>query len=102
MLATPDHRMTCAANACGDWWSKDSLADVIDWRIVELAEPYRVFGAIGAPTPCPECASAMTISVRAKLEFAHCDAHGLWLGRRERPAFDEMGGWARVLVARRH
>jgi hypothetical protein len=101
MLATPDQRMTCAANACGDWWSKGSLVNQLDWRVVELAEPYRVFGAVAEPPPCPECASGMTTSLRAKIEFAHCDAHGLWLGRTERAAFDELGGWSRVLYSSR-
>ncbi len=90
--------MTCAVNQCGEWWSKDALARTLDWRVVETTEPYRLFGAVAKQLPCPECASAMTVSLRAKIEFAHCDAHGLWLQQAERPAFEELGGWTRMLA----
>jgi hypothetical protein len=39
--------------------------------------------------------------MRAKVEFANCDAHGLWLDRGARREFDELGGWSTVLVSRR-
>ena len=90
--------MTCAVNGCGEWWTKAALARTLDWRVVETAEPYRLFGAVADELPCPECASRMIVSLRAKIEFAHCDAHGLWLHRRERAAFDELGGWSRMLA----
>jgi hypothetical protein len=90
--------MTCAVNACGEWWSKDALAQTLDWRIVETAEPHRLFGTVATELPCPECARTMIVSLRAKVEFAHCDVHGLWLDRGERAAFDELGGWSRVLA----
>ena len=89
--------MTCD---CGDWWSKGVLVPSIDWRVVEMAEPFRMFGVEPPELPCPECEAGMVVSMRAKVEFAHCDLHGLWLQRRDRPVFDELGGWARVLVSR--
>ena len=98
MIVTPPRRMTCAINQCGEWWTKDALA--LDWRAVETAEPYRLFGVAARPLMCPECQNAMIVSLRAKVEFAHCDAHGLWLDRGERAAFDELGGWPRVLVSK--
>jgi len=98
MLVAPERRMTCAVNGCGEWWTKAALARTLDWRVVETAEPYRLFGAVADELPCPECASRMIVSLRAKIEFAHCDAHGLWLHRRERAAFDELGGWSRMLA----
>jgi hypothetical protein len=100
MLVAPGRRMTCAVNSCGEWWSKDVLVPEIDWRIVEMTEPFRMFGRAPPELPCPECAGGMILSMRAKVEFAHCDAHGLWLQRRDRAAFDELGGWPRVLVSR--
>ena len=100
LLVTAEH-MSCVANTCGEWWNKDALVRMVDWTVVENAEPYRVFGAVAQKLPCPDCASAMIVSLRAKIEFAHCDAHGVWLDRRERPAFDEVGGWPRVLVSRK-
>ncbi|MEP6863988.1 MAG: hypothetical protein ABJE66_25395 [Deltaproteobacteria bacterium] len=33
--------------------------------------------------------------------FAHCDDHGLWLPREGRAAFDELGGWEKLLAVRR-
>jgi hypothetical protein len=101
MLVAPGRRMTCAVHRCGEWWSRDALASEIDWRVVETAEPFRLFGVPPPELPCPECERGMILSMRAKVEFAHCDAHGLWLPRRERAVFDELGGWSRVLVARR-
>jgi hypothetical protein len=96
MLVAPNRRMTCAVNQCGEWWSKDALA--LEWCVVETAEPYRLFGAVARELPCPECARSMIVSLRAKVEFAHCDAHGLWLDRSERAAFDALGGWSRMLA----
>lgn len=101
MLVAPGRRMTCAVNGCGDWWSRDALVGEVDWHAVETAEPFRMFGAPPPELPCPECERGMILSMRAKVEFAHCDAHGLWLHRRDRAAFDELGGWSRVLVSRR-
>ena len=101
MLSTAGREMACSANGCGYWWSKSDLAATLDWRAVETAEPYRVFGVAGPELPCPECASAMIVSLRAEVEFAHCDAHGLWLDRRERgKTFDQLGGWPGVLCHR--
>ncbi|MFT3692249.1 MAG: hypothetical protein QM831_03855 [Kofleriaceae bacterium] len=85
---------------CGDWWPKAAIDPAVDWSVVELAEPYAVFGAV-AELPCPECANPMTTSLRAKIEFAHCDVHGLWLPRSYRAAFDQLGGWTKVLVSRK-
>jgi hypothetical protein len=93
--------MSCAANNCGDWWAKDMLDRQVNWQVVENAEAYRLFGAVDVELLCPECEQAMTVSLRAKISFAHCDAHGVWLDRRERAAFDEVGGWERVLVSRK-
>ena len=101
MLVAPGRRMTCTVGSCGDWWNKDSVATEIDWRIVEMTEPFRMFGMEPPELPCPECGGGMILSMRAKVEFAHCDAHGLWLQRRDRAVFDELGGWARVLVSPR-
>lgn len=102
MLVAPGRGMTCAVNGCGEWWSREALVPEIDWRVVEAAEPFRLFGVNHPPElPCPECERGMIVSMRAKVEFAHCDAHGLWLQRRDRAVFDELGGWARVLVSRR-
>jgi hypothetical protein len=98
MLVAPNRRMTCAVNACAEWWSKDALAQTLDWRVVESAEPHRLFGAVAKELPCPECARSMIVSLRAKVEFAHCDALGLWLHRSERAVFDELGGWSRMLA----
>ncbi len=100
MLVAPGRRMTCVVTSCGEWWSKDAVTE-IDWRVVEMAEPFRMFGGEPPELPCPECERGMTLSMRAKVEFAHCDVHGLWLQQRDRAAFDELGGWARVLAARK-
>jgi hypothetical protein len=43
----------------------------------------------------------MTVSLRARVEFAHCDAHGLWLNRRGRVLFDRLGGWSRLFLSSR-
>ena len=100
MLVAPE-RLTCVANHCGDWWTKDVLAQIVDWHVVENAEPYRLFGVTAQTLPCPDCERAMIVSLRAKIMFAHCDVHGVWLNRSERSAFDELGGWPRVLVTRK-
>ena len=92
--------MTCVVNSCGEWWSNDVLVSEIDWRVVEMTEPFRMFGVQPPELPCPECERGMILSLRAKVEFAHCDAHGLWLQQRDRAVFDELGGWARVLASR--
>ena len=96
MLTAPG-RQTCEAERCGEWWSKDVLQHTLEWRAVEIAEPFRVFGAVARELPCPECEHPMIVSLRAKIEFAHCDEHGLWLDRSQRPVFDELGGWSQVL-----
>jgi hypothetical protein len=99
-MPIPVRNATVRANDCGDWWSKEVLAPALDWRTVENAEPFLVFGA--APElPCPVCSTTMIPSMRAKVEFAHCDAHGLWLDRIARAEFDALGGWSRLLVSRR-
>lgn len=101
MLAAPGRRMTCVVNSCGEWWSKEAVEAAIDWRVVEYAEPFRTFGVEPRTLPCAECGRAMIVSLRAKVEFAHCNAHGLWLQQRDRSAFDELGGWPVVLASRR-
>lgn len=99
MLAQGESRLSCV-KGCGEWWTKRGLERSIDWRIVESAEPYRLFGSTAKELPCPDCASTMTTSLRAKILFAHCDEHGLWLPRAGRTAFDELGGWAKLLAVR--
>jgi len=101
MLVAPGRRMTCVVTGCGEWWSRDGLVPEVDWRAVETAEPFRLFGVDPPELPCPECERGMILSMRAKVEFAHCDAHGVWLQRRDRAAFDELGGWRTVLVSPR-
>jgi hypothetical protein len=91
--------MTCAASGCGEWWSKGALAQTLDWLAVEIAEPFLVFGVAASEPPCPECGRGMIVSLRAKVEFAHCDAHGLWLDRGERATFEKLGGWSRLLLS---
>ena len=93
-------RLTCV-KGCGDWWHKGGLERSIDWRVVEAAEPYRLFGYV-APSElhCPDCSRMMTTSLRAKILFAHCDNHGLWLPRDGRAAFEELGGWTKMLAVR--
>ncbi|HUJ59367.1 MAG TPA: zf-TFIIB domain-containing protein [Kofleriaceae bacterium] len=101
MIGDAGRSVTCVANDCGEWWARQVLEPAFDWQAVEIAEPYRVFGARMPELPCPACARDMVVSLRAKVEFAHCDAHGLWLDRRERAAFDVLGGWRVMLAARK-
>jgi len=100
MLGATGHQ-TCEANRCGEWWGKDVVARSIDWRAVEIAEPFLVFGAAAKELSCPECSQTMIVSLRAEIEFGHCNAHGLWLNRSERPVFDQVGGWSRMLLMAR-
>jgi Zn-finger nucleic acid-binding protein len=99
LLTEGSWRLTCV-KGCGDWWNKGGLERSIDWGVVEAAEPYRLFGFVAAELRCPDCAQPMTTSLRAKILFAHCDGHGLWLPREGRAAFDELGGWAKLLAVR--
>src|SRR3569833_1483626 len=84
LLTDGGWRLTCV-KGCGDWWHKDGLERSIDWRVVEVAEPYRLFGYVAPELSCPDCARTMTTSLRAKILFAHCDDHGLWLPARAAP-----------------
>ncbi|HEY0255040.1 MAG TPA: hypothetical protein VGC41_26115 [Kofleriaceae bacterium] len=99
MLGGED-QMSCASEGCGDWWARRAVERQVEWTMVELIEPYRLFGAT-KELPCPACGEPMTVSLRAKIEFAHCAAHGLWLPRVGRNAFAALGGWSGVLATRR-
>ncbi len=91
--------MTCLVGNCGEWWAKDALAPLLDWREVEGAEPdvLSLIGEPWPPAPCPICRREMVVSVRARVVFDHCDKHGVWLDRRERAMFDAAFGiWRRL------
>jgi Zn-finger nucleic acid-binding protein len=99
LLTDGSWRLTCV-KGCGAWWNKGGLERSIDWGVVEAAEPYRLFGYVAPELACPDCSQTMTTSLRAKILFAHCDDHGLWLPREGRAAFEELGGWAKLLAVR--
>src|SRR3569623_1782630 len=98
LLTVGGWRLTCV-KGCGEWWHKDGLERAINWRVVEVAEPYRLFGYVAPELSCPDCARTMPTRLRAKILFAHCDDHGLWLPREGRAAFGGLGGWAKLLAA---
>lgn len=93
--------MICTSKQCGEWWSKDRLAAEIDWRVVVNTEPYKLFGVRRPAVSCPVCAQEMVTSLRAEVEFAHCDEHGIWLDDRDRIELRELpGGWRQLLALR--
>ena len=82
-------RLECA-QGCGEWLSRELLEHLLSWSELEDAEP-DVLSLIGVPFPeagCPACGKTMTVRVRMRVVFDHCNDHGVWLDRREREFFD--------------
>jgi hypothetical protein len=83
------NRVDCAGG-CGQWLSRDMLERQLSWSDLEESEP-DVLSLIGIPYPetgCPVCGRTMTVRVRMRVVFDHCNDHGVWLDRREREFFD--------------
>jgi hypothetical protein len=81
-------RMACLAG-CGEWWSKETLEGMLSWGALEASEPDvpSLIGRPFPPVPCPLCGQTMVVSVRTRVVFDHCSAHGVWLDRNERGRF---------------
>ena len=77
--------MVCMTG-CGEWWCKETLEGLLSWDALEASEPDvpSLLGRPFPPAPCPICGTTMVVSVRMRVVFDHCSAHGVWIDRNER------------------